>query len=61
VKIKTLYTCCEQVSRRGKDNETKRNETKRNVEHWRIRSNDELEKLREAVTVKYIKARRIKW
>jgi hypothetical protein len=24
VKIKTLYTCCEQVGRRGKDYETKR-------------------------------------
>jgi hypothetical protein len=27
VEIKTLYTCCEQVGRRGKDWETKRNET----------------------------------
>jgi hypothetical protein len=25
-KIKTLYTCCEQVGRRGKDYETKRND-----------------------------------
>jgi hypothetical protein len=26
VKIRTLYTCCEQVGRRGKDYETERNE-----------------------------------
>jgi hypothetical protein len=28
MKIKTLYTYCEQVGRRGKDYEKKRNETK---------------------------------
>jgi hypothetical protein len=33
VKIKTLYTCCEQVGRRGRDYERKRNLTYYKLKH----------------------------